>query len=80
VQIDRLFKTNIGLSPQQFMTRNLLAACKERIVFSNLLLKELSDEFGFSSVARFCAWFRHNTGMTPSQFRDVEKANLPIVQ
>jgi AraC-like DNA-binding protein len=76
IQIDRIFKEKTGLSPQQFMFRNLLAICKERIVFSNLVLKELSDELGFSSTSRFCAWFRHNTGMTPGGFRKKELSNL----
>lgn len=73
VQIDRLFKAETGLSPQQFMNRNLLAISQERIALSNLTLKELADELGFSSASRFCAWFRRNTGMTPGQFRELER-------
>ena len=78
VQIDRLFKDGIGLSPWQYLTRNLLARCKERVVFSDLLLKELAEEFKFSSTSQFCIWFRNNTGMTPVKFRDMERANLHI--
>lgn len=70
VQIDRLFKEQLGASPKRVLERQLLELCKERLRSSNVSAKELSSEFGFRHPANFCAWFAKGSGLPPQRFRE----------
>ena len=69
VQIDRLFRAELGSSPKDFSNRFLLAALKRELVTGCFSLKELAAQFDFSDSSHLCRWFRRNAGMSPEEFR-----------
>lgn len=69
VQIDRLFREALGISPKQAMKKFLAEQCKDAVSTCDLSIKELARNFGFSSTPQFCAWFKKQTGLPPSLFR-----------
>ena len=71
VQIDRLFKKQLSLSPKQVLDRHLVEFCKSRLrADPHLNSKDLAEEMGFIHVSNFQAWFAKNTGQPPAHFRE----------
>ncbi len=69
VQIDRLFRNELGMTPKEYQNRQLLIQVKELLYRSNDSLKEISHRFGFSSPAHFSTWFRRQTNQSPQEYR-----------
>lgn len=69
VQIDRLFRAELGYTPKELGNRFLLASLKRELVTGRSSLKELAARFGFSDSSHLCRWFRRRASMSPEQFR-----------
>ena len=69
VQIDRLFKSQVGASPKQIKDNYLLESCKDMLLAANLTVKELADTAGFQTASQFCTWFKKHTGVSPMNYR-----------
>lgn len=68
-RLAHLFKEEMELSIQQYITQLRLAKAKRQLETSFLSVKEIAASVGFSSVARFVACFKNVVGSTPSQYR-----------
>lgn len=63
------FKEHTGLSPQQFLTEQRLAAAEELLCNSALSCTEIAFRCGFSTSAQFSALFKKKHGIPPLRYR-----------
>jgi len=68
-RLAHLFKSEMELSIQQYLTRLRLAKAKRQLESSFLSIKEIAASVGFSSVARFVVCFKNVVGATPAHYR-----------
>lgn len=65
-----LFKQETGLPPHAFLLDCRIAYAKRKLEKTTDSIGDIADHLLFSSSQHFAAYFRHATGMTPSQWRD----------
>jgi transcriptional regulator GlxA family with amidase domain len=68
-RLAHLFKSEMELSIQQYLTQLRLAKAKSQLESSFLSIKEIAASVGFSSVARFVVCFKNWVGATPANYR-----------
>ena len=68
-RLAHLFKSEMELSIQQYLTRVRLAKAIRHLESSFLSIKEIAASVGFSSVRRFVVCFKNLVGATPAQYR-----------
>ncbi len=68
-QMCRIFKTQHGISVQQYLTNTRIKYSCNLLVNSDRLLKDIATESGYEDTDYFCRVFRKYRGMTPSQYR-----------
>jgi transcriptional regulator GlxA family with amidase domain len=68
-RLTHLFKSEMHLSIQQYLTQLRLAKAKSQLETSFLSIKEIAASVGFSSVTRFVACFKNFAGATPAHYR-----------
>jgi transcriptional regulator GlxA family with amidase domain len=81
-QLFRLFKSQLGLSPQQYIERQRIGVAKRLLTVNRLSVKEVAAQVGFVNQLYFSRRFQKATGLSPSQYRanqlaDPEKALHP---
>ncbi|MDR6197733.1 helix-turn-helix domain-containing protein [Siphonobacter sp. SORGH_AS_0500] len=67
--ISLFFKKQTGESLKQYITKYKIKLIEARLLYSQLSLKEIADEFGYTDESHFCKQFRKYTGTTPTSFR-----------
>lgn len=67
------FKTQTGESPVRFLRKLRLQKARYELLNTNMSIKQIAIECGFSSSEYFCNFFREEIGETPSVFRDRQK-------
>lgn len=72
--LNRVIKSLTGKTTKEHIQSRIIVTAKRYIYFSNFTNKELSYELGFSEPANFSAFFKKCTGISPSEFRNKEKA------
>jgi len=68
-RLAHLFKHEMELSIQQYVTQLRLAKARDQLESSFLSVKEIAASVGFSSVTRFVVCFKDMIGATPAQYR-----------
>ena len=68
-RLAHLFKGEVGVSLQQYLTHVRLAKAQQQLETTFLSIKEIAAAAGFPSVTRFGASFKQALGITPSQYR-----------
>ena len=68
-RLAHLFKSEMELSIQQYLTQLRLAKAKSQLESSFLSIKEIAASVGFSNVTRFIACFKDLVGTTPAHYR-----------
>ncbi|EIQ00162.1 DNA-binding domain-containing protein, AraC-type [Opitutaceae bacterium TAV1] len=69
-QFARLFSTQMGITPKQYIERRRRDSCRRMLLHSSLPVKQLAAEFGFSHHTDFSAWFKKSNGLSPTEFRN----------
>ena len=64
------FQKQTGVPPVTFLNRIRLQTSKYLLLTSNKSIKEIAGKCGFLTSEYFCKFFRDNTNMTPSEFRE----------
>lgn len=64
------FQKESGIAPATFLGRVRLQTSKYMLLSSNYSIKEIAAKCGFTTSDYYCKFFRDNTGMTPSEFRE----------
>ena len=67
----RIFKSNIGISPIQYINRIRLEKAKKLIMQSNMTIGEIASSVGINDVSHFSKSFKNYTGFTPSEFKKI---------
>ena len=67
------FRDTTGRSPKQFITHTRISAAK-RLLSSDCSLSRIAEETGFYDAAHFMKTFHAVTGMSPTEYRNAEKA------
>ena len=67
--LHKLFKKHLNNSPHQVLMNRRLQCAKSLLSTTNLLIKEVAHQSGFVDVINFGRSFKHEMGMTPSQYR-----------
>lgn len=67
--ISIFFKKHTGESLKQYITQYKLKLIEMRLLYSQLSIAEIADEFGYLDESHFCKQFKKFTGRTPTAFR-----------
>jgi len=70
--ISIFFKKHTGESIKQYITKHKFNLIEARLIYSQLTIAEISDEFGFTDESHFCKQFKKYKGLTPSEFRSMK--------
>ncbi len=68
-RLAHLFKTQIGVSPQQFAERRRLERACQLLRYTGLTVGEIAAETGYEDPFYFSKRFRRHLGRSPSEFR-----------
>jgi len=70
----RLFKKNMNMRPFTYLTQYRLQKAKEMLL-NNMEMKigTIYTEVGYNDESYFCALFKKNEGLTPSEFRNLNR-------
>jgi YesN/AraC family two-component response regulator len=67
--ISIFFKKHTGESLKQYITKYKIKLIEIRLLYSQLTIGEIADEFGYIDESHFCKQFKKFTGSTPTAFR-----------
>ena len=67
--ISIFFKKHTGESLKQYITKHKIKLIEARLLYSQLTITEIADEFGYTDESHFCKQFKKFTGSTPTAFR-----------
>ena len=70
--ISIFFKKQTGESLKQYIVKHKIKLIEARLLYSQLSLCEIADEFGYTDESHFCKQFRKYTGSTPTEFRRMD--------
>ncbi|MBK5719854.1 helix-turn-helix domain-containing protein [Dysgonomonas sp. Marseille-P4677] len=66
----RIFKQYTGFAPAQYIQKIKINKSKELLTNSNLRIKEIALDVGFSNTECFCTIFKKHTDYTPNEYRE----------
>lgn len=64
-----IFRTAVGKTPYEYLTRLRIEEAKRLILTGGAAMSEISEKCGFSSQSYFNSVFKQKTGETPSAYR-----------
>ncbi len=67
----RLFKTELGISPVEFVILEKIKLAKRYLADKNVYIKNVSYEAGFEDSNYFIRVFKHYEGITPKQYQQL---------
>lgn len=68
----RLFKKEMGISFITYLNQQRIEQAKTLLAQSNLSIKSISQNIGYSQTSYFCKIFKELVGMTPVNYRKVK--------
>lgn len=66
----RLFKKETGFTPHEYLLNTRISAARYMLRYSQLTIKNICFNTGFSCESVFCTAFKKNVGMTPKEYRE----------
>lgn len=66
----KLFQQRMGISPVQFLIHKKTEAAIEQLTATSLPISSIAESLGFGSQFYFSNFFKKQTGMTPSEYRN----------
>ena len=73
VYLRKLFLSNLGSTPKQYILELRIKKAKKLLVDSNYTVTKISEKCGFSSPYHFCRAFKTKTGMSPTEYAKFNK-------
>ena len=71
--LNRTIKALIGKTAKEYVQNRIVIAAKRLLYFSDLSNKEIGYELGFSEASNFSAFFKKNSGTSPTNFRNPQR-------
>ncbi|MFB9273970.1 bifunctional transcriptional activator/DNA repair enzyme AdaA [Cohnella cellulosilytica] len=71
--LQRVYKKVRGFSPQESIEQTRLKHTRERLLATDDPVAEIGESVGFGSPSYFTYWFCKKTGISPSEFRAINK-------
>lgn len=68
-RLSSLFKRQMGISIKQYTDDYKFKLIENRLKFSDVLLKEISNDFGFTDLSHFNKFLKNHTGKNPKVLR-----------
>ncbi|MFT4145048.1 MAG: AraC family transcriptional regulator [Mobilitalea sp.] len=68
----RIFKKHTGFTIHEYIIKTKVVNAKELLKSTNLSLREIAYQCGFSNESSFCNTFKKITDMTPGNFRSMD--------
>ena len=72
--LSTLFSSAVGLTIEKFIILHKIERVKELLIYDELSLKEISYQLEYSSVQYLSNQFKQTTGITPSEYKKLEKS------
>lgn len=69
----REFKKYVGISPNKYVLQLRLQKARDLLISGNRQVKYIANECGFASSFYFSKYFKEDTGLSPTEFRDKHK-------
>ncbi|MDY2946004.1 MAG: AraC family transcriptional regulator [Lachnospiraceae bacterium] len=76
---ERIFKQFTGMTFYQYVTKLRLSYAQQLLGDRGLAITEIALRSGFSGGSTFTRAFRQATGLTPSEFRDINEQITPLI-
>ena len=73
-----LVKKETGHTPQEMIQKTIIGMAKDRLLGSDQSISEISYSLGFQYSQHFNRFFKRLTGQTPSEYRRVGGAEIPL--
>ncbi|MEM6318509.1 MAG: helix-turn-helix transcriptional regulator [Bacteroidota bacterium] len=70
-QLNSLCKTFTKMTAKEYIINYLIMEAKRQLATTNLPVKQIAFECGFDEATNFLKFFKKNTGMTPTIFREI---------
>lgn len=67
--LNRIVKAKIGKTAKEYIQARIITEAKRLLYFTDLNTKEIGYQLGFNVPANFSAFFKKNTGVSPSNFK-----------
>jgi AraC-like DNA-binding protein len=74
--LNRIFLTELGLTPRKFFENRKLEYVKRQLRLPNATIKEIAASIGFVYLGNFSKWFHRLEGMSPRAFQKGNGAML----
>ena len=71
--LSNLFSSTEGITLEQYIIRQKVEKIKELLMYDELTLNEIAWQLGYNSPAYLNSQFKKVTGMTPGQFKKLQK-------
>lgn len=68
--VRRVFKEYTGISLSAFITNERISRCQNLLIETDLTVKEIYRQAGFSNYSNFFTTFKRITGQTPGDYRE----------
>jgi len=75
--LSHLFKKQLGISVQKYVTHTRIEIAKRKIIEGKYTLTEIAEAAGFSSIHLFSRSFKVTVGITPSKFAAAQSLPNP---
>jgi AraC family transcriptional regulator len=73
--LSNLFSTMEDCTIEKYTIRQRIERVKELLTYNELSLSEIADQMEYSSVQHLSQQFKKETGLTPTQFRELKENN-----
>ncbi|WP_028298262.1 helix-turn-helix domain-containing protein [Olivibacter sitiensis] len=71
--VSQVFSENEGLTLEKFIIAQKIEMAKELLSYGELSLNQIADKLDYSSSAHLSAQFKKVTGISPSEYKKLEK-------
>lgn len=74
--LGRLCREILGVAPNDVINARVLREAQRELVYSSLSIKQIAATLGFADEAYFGRFFRKQTGLRPTEFREAARGQL----
>ena len=81
ISLNQLFEEIEGITIEKYIIKRKIERIKELLVYEDLNLDEVAFKMRYSSTSALSNQFKHETGLTPSHFRELRQKRIsnPVI-